>query len=170
MSFVTDCASCGKQVLIDGPGEKCYWCGESASSQLFTRIATKEDITMQENTVGARPRKKTQLWQYFERQKDAMIADYESMKLGDFFSKWRISSGTWGRLKKAWNISGKKERIVAVSQVPIIDPGETEKAKVQIVADCLEAHRLDHHRDIATRVIALVRLLDKWHSEYTKSN
>lgn len=33
MSIYINCANCGRQVLINGPEDKCYWCGKNASKK-----------------------------------------------------------------------------------------------------------------------------------------
>lgn len=46
---------------------------------------------------------------HFERNKEAMIADYRAMKLTDFFKKWHISSATWSKLRQAWEVVGTRQ-------------------------------------------------------------
>ena len=43
----------------------------------------------------------------WEKDKEAIIADYKSMKLLDLYKKWHLNSGKWKKLKKEWNVPGK---------------------------------------------------------------
>jgi len=62
--------------------------------------------------VPPRPKKRRQLQQYFEQNKEAILTDYYSMRLMDFFVKWHLTSTTWIKLKKLWN-AAPKLRVVA---------------------------------------------------------
>ena len=105
-SWYVDCANCGKQVSIDGLASICYWCHKNATK--------KEDImqekrgTLEEKAlVPTRPKKRKQLWAYFEQNKEAILADYHSMKLLEFFKSWGITSASWLKLKKLWGVQNK---------------------------------------------------------------
>lgn len=113
-NWYVNCANCGKQVLVDGPEARCYFCQKSAYK--------KEDI-MQENTVEERvvpppPKKGKKRWAYYEQNKEAILADYYSLKLMEFFKRWRITSTTWLKLKKLWGVINKQKRIKPRAPVP----------------------------------------------------
>ena len=44
---------------------------------------------------------------YFEKRKTAIITDYNSLKMVAFLRKWHMSTTTWGKLKKEWNVAPK---------------------------------------------------------------
>lgn len=56
-----------------------------------------------------RRRTKTGKFPHYERNKEAMIADYRAMKLADFFRKYHISSATWSQLRQAWGLIGNRQ-------------------------------------------------------------
>jgi len=58
--------------------------------------------------VPKRPKKRKELFKYFERNKEDILVDYQFMKLIDFFHKWGFTSNTWTKLKKRWGIAGKR--------------------------------------------------------------
>ena len=99
---VVDCANCGQQTMDDGPEDNCLFCGKNASK--------KEVIMAEREPVPTRPRKRKQLRKYFEQNKEAILVDYNSMKLKDFFKRW-ISSSMWTKLKADWGIQGKYKKL-----------------------------------------------------------
>lgn len=47
-SFYRNCANCGRQVLVEKPGDRCYWCGKNASKKEVTMAEAKKEVTMTE--------------------------------------------------------------------------------------------------------------------------
>ncbi len=45
----------------------------------------------------------------YDKNKESIIQDYEQLRLLDFLKKWHISSQTWLKLKKQWQITGKSK-------------------------------------------------------------
>jgi len=48
--------------------------------------------------------------QFFHDNKEAMIEDYQTMKVVAFFKKWHIATTTWAKLKRGWGVTGKGHR------------------------------------------------------------
>ncbi len=44
---------------------------------------------------------------YLEKNKEAILRDYRSLRLKDFLTKWHISSNTWLKLKRLWKVTSK---------------------------------------------------------------
>ncbi len=103
MSWYVNCANCGKEVLIDGPRDRCYFCGKNASKKEVI-MAEKE---VEERVVPPKPKNRRKLKEYWEKNKEAMVADYLSMRVSSFLKKWGISSLTWQKLKKKWGVPNK---------------------------------------------------------------
>lgn len=55
----------------------------------------------------SRPKKRKELPQYYESNKETVLADYHLMNLKDFFRKWHLSTQYWIKLKKQWRVVGK---------------------------------------------------------------
>jgi len=128
MWFV-DCVNCGKQVMIGGPADKCLWCGKypsakeppagsssvvsssSESNHLEEEVAVSETDEVEEvkvvNHRNKSPMAVKAIRKYRKENKAAMLHDYYTMTLKDFFQKWSISSATWSGLKKDWEVTGK---------------------------------------------------------------
>lgn len=62
----------------------------------------------------------------FERDKEAIIHDYQSMPLVDFLKKGHMSSLTWRKLKERWQVQGKMPR--KSNERPNTKPVETQVA------------------------------------------
>ncbi len=83
-----------------------------------------QTVEAEREPVPARPKKRKQLRKYFEKNKEAILADYNSMKLILFYRRWGISTNMWIELKKDWSVQGKhtlhatKEK----SESPLGDP------------------------------------------------
>lgn len=74
-------------------------------------------------TVPPRPKKRSKYAEYFEQNKEAIEADYHSMILREFFTKWGMCSTTWQKLKKKWGIQGKGK---ATGPKRAVDTGGTQ--------------------------------------------
>ena len=154
MSWFVNCANCGKQVLIDGPEDKCYWCHKGARKKedIMKKGVTHCEVCGEEidndgrhqciksaklppeevadAEVPPRPQKKKKLYEYFEQNKEAILADYRSMTLKGLYSKWRLTATTWTNLKRKWEVQGKGK---GTSSRP-------EKEKDATVDDALSEH------------------------------
>lgn len=107
MSWYVNCANCGKEVLIDGPEDRCLFCGKNASKKEVI-MAEKEAGVEERVAVPPKPRKRNKLWEYYEQNKEAMIADHRSMTVISFFGRWHVTASTWGKLKKQWGVQNKQ--------------------------------------------------------------
>jgi len=122
--------------MVDGPEDKCQFCGKNVSKKEVI-MAGKENmgnivegigeavIREMRNPIPPRPKKRKLFLKYFEQNKEAILVDYNSMKLRDFFKRWGISSTGWTKLKVDWNVQGKhkkhsskKEWESAIPEVP----------------------------------------------------
>jgi len=54
-----------------------------------------------------KPKKRKQVQEYWDKNKEDILTDYNSMKILIFLKKWSIATGTWIRLKKLWGVQDK---------------------------------------------------------------
>lgn len=130
MSWPVDCANCEKQTLIEAPGDRCIWCGKSATKKEVIMVENK--VTAGEGVVPPFPKKRKERRAYFEQNKEAIIADYYSMKLLDFFKRWRITTGRWLKLKIQWGVERKDSK--RLKQVGKPAPKPVEQAAEDVTA------------------------------------
>lgn len=109
---LVDCANCGQQVEIEGPEDTCYWCGKNASKKEIIMAETEE------RAVPPKPKKRRKHWEYFDQNQEAIVADYRSMKLVDFFKRWAITSSSWTKLKKKWGVENKGRGLLKPAKRP----------------------------------------------------
>lgn len=57
-----------------------------------------------------KPKSRKKWRDYYEQNKEHIIADYKSLRLRDFFNKWHLSSAYWTKLKKEWAVAAKGHR------------------------------------------------------------
>lgn len=103
-----DCVNCGKEVLIDGPEDRCLFCGKNASKKEIV-MAEKEAEEKVVAPIPAKPRNRKKACAYYLKNKEAMIADYQSMRVSAFFQRWHISSVTWAKLRELWEVPNKEK-------------------------------------------------------------
>lgn len=101
--MLVECANCGKQTMVDEPEDNCQFCGKNATK----KEAIIAEKAVEERVVPPKPKKRNKLWQYYEKNKEAIVTDYHSMTLREFFKRWRLSTSTWMKLKKMWGVSTK---------------------------------------------------------------
>lgn len=100
-----NCANCGHQTMIGKPEDTCLFCGKNTNKKEV--IMAEKDSTEERGAIPPKPKNRKKVWGYYEKNKEAMVADYNSMRVSSFFLKWGISSQTWPKLKKKWGISNK---------------------------------------------------------------
>ena len=49
----------------------------------------------------------------FDKDKDAILLDYQGLRLRDFLKKWHINTVSWMKLKERWQVVGKKTAIAS---------------------------------------------------------
>lgn len=105
MSWPVDCANCGKQILVDGPGEKCYWCGKSVDKK--ESIMQEHQGAVEESIPKQEPKKvrKTHRSKYAEHQ-EKIVADYGLMSVADLAKKHQIQRTQFYYLKRKWEAKG----------------------------------------------------------------
>jgi hypothetical protein len=98
-----------------------------------------------------RSRQQTDLAIY-EKDREAIIHDYQTMKLMDFFAKWHIWSGRWMVLKARWQVIGKVRGVSRKAdpvrpQVKPAPSAETikELTEAEFAAVCVKCEHLDFH-------------------------
>ena len=47
---------------------------------------------------------------HFEDNKEAILGDYRSLTIKEFFDKWHLNSNSWTKLKREWGVKGKYKR------------------------------------------------------------
>ncbi len=110
-----DCANCGTQVKVSGPEDNCLFCGKNATKKETEppldpeqpESKPKEVIMVNSKEVPPKPEKRKKRAAYWEKNKEAILADYQSMNLQLFFERWRIATTTWINLKKKWGVQNK---------------------------------------------------------------
>lgn len=65
------------------------------------------DLNGRHKEIPRRPKKRGLHEEYFEQNKEAILADYQSLRITDFLKKWGISSTTWLKLKIKWEATPK---------------------------------------------------------------
>ena len=108
---LTKCERCGGTLFSDYGDLSCVNCGwrPPAKAGRINRMVqggAVERVTMPYMRRVHRSLKMVS--GYCEEHKDEVIADYYSMKLKDFFLKWKIYAGIWNPLKNKWGVVGKK--------------------------------------------------------------
>ena len=87
---------------------------EAANKTQDERPQSPSDIKVSQGDQSAaavppRP-KKSQLSQYFNENKEAILRDYQNLKLKEFYAKWHMSSAIWTKLKGSWRVLSKVPR------------------------------------------------------------
>ena len=112
--------------------------------------------------VPPRPKGKRQLGQYFEDNKVAILQDYQSLKLKEFLAKWHMTSTTWTKLKRGWELLGKSPRKFT-SQLGIPKPRKHKgPPSIEAVNWALKEQGANH-------LPAFPEFNEQW-SDYVKTN
>lgn len=128
MSWPVDCANCGTQTLIEGPEDKCLFCGKNASKKEVT-VTMQPDVPLEkavETPAPPKPLRRKKWAAYFEDNMKVIIADYYSMTLSKFLQKWHISTTDWKKLRDKWGVApkdkvvGRKLPKAASTSVPLL--------------------------------------------------
>ena len=127
--------------------------GEQPGKRVALALATNEDNIIIEEEImvtekateeraAAPPKLKgyKAIRAYYEENKEAILADYHTMKLIDFFKRWSMSSGIWQQLKERWEVEGKQKAKI------VVKPFRTE-ASVESVS----IHEAEHEELIWLR-------------------
>lgn len=80
---------------------------ERPQSPSNTKISQGDQVAV---ATPPKPKKRSLLQKYFEENKEAILQDYQNLKLKEFYAKWHMSSTTWLRLKRDWGIQRKAPR------------------------------------------------------------
>lgn len=109
---LVNCVNCGRQTMIDltNTEDNCQFCGKNARKKEV--IMAEKEAAVEEKVlvpISPKPKKRKKIEAYYKQNKEAMIADYQSMRVSSFFLRWGISSGSWGKLKKLWGVPNKEK-------------------------------------------------------------
>ena len=113
---LVDCANCGQQTMIDldRPEDTCLFCGKNAREKeviMVEKEAAEEAAeavqSYNKGPVPPRPKKRKKWPEYYEENKEAIIADYHSMTVRAFFKRWSLGTTTWPKLKEKWEVPSK---------------------------------------------------------------
>jgi len=143
--YIVDCANCGKQTVVDGPEDNCQFCGKNASKKEVIMVDTEKHVG-EKTSVPARPKKRKQLRKYYEQHKEAILADYRSMKLYDFFKRWHISTTWWLKLKEDWKVQGKQRKHSLKKEWKLVAPDKAPAAPEveEAIARSVDAPLTEH--------------------------
>lgn len=118
MSLPVNCVNCGKENLWDGGmDETCVFCGlllrKKGPAEPVEIINKKEVVMQNKGTVPSRlsTKKRRNLWEYMDQNKEEILADYRRLRLKDFFKRWSMCTSTWAKLKIKWGVKGKGKAI-----------------------------------------------------------
>ena len=95
------------------------------ASQETPNPDTPHDIKSGLPPVPPRPKKRKLIWKYFEDNKEAILHDYQNLKLMDFFVRWHMATTTWQKLKRDWGIQGQRTKALSVKLAT--EPEKPEK-------------------------------------------
>ena len=151
---LVDCTNCGQQTMVNGPEDNCQFCDKNASKKEVI-MPEPEKMTNKVEGVGVaiikemmkpvppRPKKRKQLRQYYEQNREAILADYNSMTLLPFYRRWHISTKAWMGLKTDWSVQGKHK---AHASKKVVALASTEEAPVapESIARSVDAPLTEH--------------------------
>ena len=142
--------------------------GKEGRGHMVTAEAIKSETpeVEKENSdlspVPPRPKGERQLGQYFEDNKEAILQDYQSLKLKEFYAKWHMSSAAWTKLKRDWKLLGKSPRKSA-PQLGISKPRKhIGPPSIEMVNGALKEQGANH-------LPAFPAFNEQW-SDYVKTN
>lgn len=104
------------KIVIPNLGERLNLSDEEREELTEALAEAKEPlpVPVQEPVESAaerkpprRTRNRRKFRKYYEQNKAAIIADYYSLRLKDFFRKWRFATSTWTKLKTEWEVKPK---------------------------------------------------------------
>ena len=106
--WLEDCVNCGRQTMVERTGDKCQFCGKNHSKKEVTMTEAATTTTEERRPVPPKPKKVSKLQDYWEHNKTDILADYQSMKIVDFYARWHMSTQTWIALKALWSVKNKR--------------------------------------------------------------
>lgn len=63
------------------------------------------------SSIPPKPRGNWALHRYYQENRQAIVADYQAMKLRDYLKKWGMSPGTWAKLRADWEVPFKQPNL-----------------------------------------------------------
>lgn len=129
-SHFVDCANCGQQTMVDlgRPGDACQFCGKDARKKEVIMAEKEAAVGAVQNynrePAPTKPKDKRTIGGYWEKNREAMTADYQSMRVSSFISKWGLSSTTWQELKNKWGVPNKIRGRAKATKSSIPEPSE----------------------------------------------
>ena len=123
------CPRCGGDIFsapdfLDGPEYKCLQCGYSMPEKCYREEAAKRRAGSAPPAPVVKEVKMKQVKLKerilaLEKNRDAIVADYQIMTLKGFLKKWRIHTNLWQKLKLEWGVASKQKH--TVSREPVWD-------------------------------------------------
>lgn len=83
------CANCGRQVLVEKPGDRCYWCGKNAS---------KKEVIMAEVSCDRMTRLDKS--KYIKKHLTEIMEDIRNLPKKEVLEKWGFRQSTFNKLRK----------------------------------------------------------------------
>lgn len=131
---------------------------------IFRNIPEEADISQNGDPppVPPRPKGKKKLWQYFEDNKEAILQDYQNLRLKEFYAKWHMTSTTWTKLKRDWELPGKSPRKSTLQKGTTKTRKHKGPPSIEAVNRALKEQRTNHLPDFP-------EFNEQW-SDYVKVN
>jgi len=73
-------------------------------------MSYRKEVVKTEANDNPPPKRGKSLDQYFEKNKEAILQDYQNLKLAEFYAKWQMGPASWTKLKREWKVLGKMPR------------------------------------------------------------
>jgi len=109
-------------VDLDRSEDSCLFCGKDARKKEEIMVEPEVIKEAEVAEVPPKPKNRKKVLPYYEQNKEAMVADYNSMSVSSFLLKWGISTATWQKLKKLWGVPKKSKGIRTEKAAPAAEP------------------------------------------------
>jgi hypothetical protein len=80
--------------------------------------------------VPIKPHKLKDRQEYYDENKEAIIADYQSMRRTDFLIKWHINTKLWKTLVEKWGVATKRKWSKRESKPSILDANHSKNIPI----------------------------------------
>ena len=136
------CPKCGGDIMedpgvLDGPEFKCLQCGHSVTIQYYQEKIADLEVAEVPPVPAVKERKLKHSEKRIialEKDREAVLTDYQNMYLVAFFKKWKLNPTLWQKLKEKWCVIGKQPRKKKPADSPAREPDKlTEHAEYLIL-------------------------------------
>ena len=97
------CGGCFSLIIHEGQ----EWCISKRCPHRYPASVRPPYRRAFSTKVPDRPHKRSLMPQYFEKQREAILQDYRTLPLKEFFPRWHLTTLTWMKLKAKWEVKGK---------------------------------------------------------------